>query len=169
MIAEEIVSGGKRYRLSGERAEDWRWIEDSLEESFLASIHPLYAQELDRRTLRGNALLQAAMARDNSELLQEIIIALDEKGERAGMIWVAIMDYQYTGERRGFVLQLYVSPAHRNRGLGRALMKVAERWTWEKGMRTIALHVAAGNTTALELYRSMDYEDESILMHKSLE
>ena len=169
MVAEEIVCEEKRYRLLGVQKEDWDWIKDAMDESFLVSVHPLYSGDLDRVALRRNALLRAGVTWDNDELVQDIILAIDENGERSGMIWMAIMDYQYTGEKRGFILQLYVAPDHRRKGLARSLMRVAERWTLQKGVRTIALHVGASNFAGLELYRSMGYETESVLMNKSLE
>lgn len=43
-------------------------------------------------------------------------------------------------DRRGYVLNLYVDPSHRGRGLARGLMKDAERAFAERGVRHLVLH-----------------------------
>lgn len=169
MTAHVITCGEDRFRIISARHDDWSWIPDTIESSMMASLHPLYAEHLDRQKLREIALYQIKKIQNSKELTHEIFLALDEKGKRAGLIWLTVSDYQYTGEKRCFVLQIYVAPPYRRKGLGRALMKIAEEWARERGLRTIALHVGATNRQALEFYRALGFSEESVLMNKSLE
>lgn len=50
------------------------------------------------------------------------------------------------------VIRLAVDPAHRRRGVGRALLDGLVAWAADVGAPTLLLEVRAGNTAALALY-----------------
>ena len=63
--------------------------------------------------------------------------------------------------REAYVERLVVSPAHRNRGMARALLDASEDLARKTGKATVGLHVSGGNIPALRLYESCKYEEVS--------
>jgi ribosomal protein S18 acetylase RimI-like enzyme len=58
---------------------------------------------------------------------------------------------------------LTVSPAHRRRGVGRALMQAAIRAATEAGARRLTLRVLSHNQDARSLYTACGFEVEGVL------
>lgn len=85
-----------------------------------------------------------------------------------GCLWMGTAIDQVSGDRHAHIFLLYVAPEHRRRGLGRSLMQRAETWAAERGDRQISLQVFHHNAAALELYKSMDYQPQSIALVKQL-
>ena len=57
---------------------------------------------------------------------------------------------------------LMIARDHRRRGFGRALMRAAEEWAREAGVRKLELHVFPHNEPALALYESLGYRREGL-------
>ena len=88
--------------------------------------------------------------------------------EDAGAVVGTVM-VGYDGHR-GWVYYFGVDPAHRRRGVGRALMAEAERLLRAEGCPKLNLQVRAGNTGAIEFYRSLGFAvDEVVSLGKRLE
>lgn len=82
-------------------------------------------------------------------------------GEEDGVIVAAAM-CGYEGHR-GSVNYLGVLPAHRGKGLGRAMMEHIEKLLLEMGCPKINLMVRTGNEEVLAFYRSLGYaQDEAV-------
>jgi ribosomal protein S18 acetylase RimI-like enzyme len=64
---------------------------------------------------------------------------------------------------RGWVYYLAVSPGHRRRGIGRALMTAAERWLQVRGARKIQLMVRGDNAEALGFYEALGLERQQVV------
>lgn len=82
-------------------------------------------------------------------------------------LWLGTALDQSLGERYSQILLLYVAPEHRRLGVGKALLQKAETWAKEKGDRQIGLQVFVDNHQAINLYRNLGYETQSLLMIKS--
>jgi ribosomal protein S18 acetylase RimI-like enzyme len=66
-------------------------------------------------------------------------------GEPAGGVGLMLIDWpphplHPTHDRRGYVLNLFVEPAHRRRGLARTLMQLAEEELTRRGVSLLFLH-----------------------------
>lgn len=61
-------------------------------------------------------------------------------------------------EPHAYVADLYVTPGHRRRGVGRRLMAEAERFARGNGVPKIELSVLAGNEAAVRFYRGLGYD-----------
>lgn len=83
-------------------------------------------------------------------------------------LWMGISIDQLRGDRHTHIFLLYVSPEHRRRGIGAALMRHAEEWARVKGDRQIGLQVFLSNQPALNLYQSLGYQTQSLWMVKPL-
>lgn len=86
-----------------------------------------------------------------------------------GCLWLGTAIAQPTGDRHTHIFLLYITPSHRRQGLGSALMQQAEAWARQHGDRQISLQVFITNQPALNLYRSLGYETESLWMVKKLD
>jgi ribosomal protein S18 acetylase RimI-like enzyme len=78
--------------------------------------------------------------------------------------WVAVDDGHWVGMVRARqeredadLLSMWVDPAARNAGVGRALVDEVVRWAGSQGMRAVVLWVAEGNDAAQALYRSVGF------------
>jgi GNAT superfamily N-acetyltransferase len=70
--------------------------------------------------------------------------------------------------RSGRIQELYVDPAWRSRGVGRALVDVASGWLRERGARSVSVRVEPGNHSGFAFWqRSGFVERARILERKS--
>ena len=67
-----------------------------------------------------------------------------------------------------YVSDLVVLPAHRRRGLGRALLERAEAYARREGARTLRVGVLARNDGAGRLYHRLGFADYTIQLSKPL-
>lgn len=83
-------------------------------------------------------------------------------------LWLGNAVDQAQGDRHAYIFLLYVSPAHRRRGIASALMRRAEAWARARGDRQIGLQVFQQNQPALRLYEQLGFQAQSIWMTKAL-
>ncbi len=84
-------------------------------------------------------------------------------------LWMGSAVDQVRGDRHAHIFLLYVSPEHRRRGIGTALMRQAEDWARLRGDRQMGLHVFCQNQPAQRLYESLGFVPQSIWMVKLLD
>ena len=93
-------------------------------------------------------------------------------GEILGFVQIAIRDTPpipiLVPRRIAAVENLAVRSAFRRMGIGRALMRQAERWAEELGATEIELNVYEFNQAAFSFYRSLGYTTSSRRMGKRL-
>ncbi|MEV8587225.1 GNAT family N-acetyltransferase [Streptomyces sp. NPDC051180] len=89
------------------------------------------------------------------------------EGRPAGFLWTGRIELE-PGRWAAFVYDIEVEEDQRGRGLGRALMLLAERVASEAGETRIGLHVFAGNTPAIRLYESLGYRTTLVNSAKEL-
>jgi ribosomal protein S18 acetylase RimI-like enzyme len=65
--------------------------------------------------------------------------------------------------------RLYVRPAHRNEGLGRALGEAVLDAARDLGYTTMRLDTVASMTAARSLYRSLGFDERSAYYHNPLD
>jgi ribosomal protein S18 acetylase RimI-like enzyme len=85
-----------------------------------------------------------------------------------GCLWLGTAIAQSSGLRHPHIFLLYIAPSHRRQGLGKALMRQAEEWARQRGDRLLSLQVFQTNQPALNLYRSLGYETESLWLVKQM-
>jgi ribosomal protein S18 acetylase RimI-like enzyme len=87
-----------------------------------------------------------------------------------GRLFVAVADDQavatvmvgYDG-RRGWINYLAVAPAHRRKGLGRAMMHAAEHYLLTLGCPKVNLQVRDSNQGVLAFYSALGYRDDRVI------
>ena len=100
----------------------------------------------------------------------EILVA--EGGEGVcGFVVVRVVDTPreatMTPRRRAHVEMIGVGERARRRGIGRLLMKEAERWAAERGCAEVVLTVWSDNRAAEALYGALGYEPIARVLRKS--
>lgn len=55
------------------------------------------------------------------------------------------------------VIDLFVLPAHRSKGIGSALLAAARQWAKERGLSYMELNVLTENENAIRLYQKQGY------------
>ena len=96
-------------------------------------------------------------------LRDDLLLVASAAGELVGSVMAG-----YEGHR-GWINYLAVGPAHRRGGLGRQLMREAERRLAAVGCPKINLQVRAGNADVLAFYEAIGYRvDEVVSLGKRL-
>jgi GNAT superfamily N-acetyltransferase len=57
--------------------------------------------------------------------------------------------------RRAYILNMYVYPEHRRKGIARRLMETSLDWCWSEGFKTVSLHASQFGRP---LYEAMGFE-----------
>jgi ribosomal protein S18 acetylase RimI-like enzyme len=83
-------------------------------------------------------------------------------------LWLGNAIDQVNGDRHAHIFLLYVTPKHRRKGIGSALVRYAENWAKSRGDQQIGLQVFQANQPALHLYQAMGYQTQSLWMVKFL-
>jgi ribosomal protein S18 acetylase RimI-like enzyme len=165
MAAERAES---EFSVAPAAPEDWPWMARRYERTAWESLTPDLQRRLSPRDVRHQVLAQVEVFRSATGDAFAALVARDRQGKRAGFIWVQENRHGFTGEARAYVLEVYVSPTCRGKGLGKRLMDCAEEWARARGLERIALNVAAHNTPARTLYESLGYAVETLRMAKEL-
>ncbi|MEL6139818.1 MAG: GNAT family N-acetyltransferase [Cyanobacteria bacterium J06628_6] len=92
----------------------------------------------------------------------------DEPTDPVGCLWLSEAVDQRTGETQAYIFLVYVTPAHRRRGIGTALMRQAHQWASKNGYGSVSLQVFESNRAALALYQKLGYESQAVWLTKAL-
>ena len=100
-----------------------------------------------------------------------LIVARDENGKHAGIIWLANRggpsNYGLIHDP-AWVYDIVVKKEYRRRGLGRQLLTAGENWAYGQGYAHLGLHVFGHNQPAIALYHKCGYEIKSCYLQKDL-
>ena len=96
----------------------------------------------------------------------EYYVAEAENGEMAGYVWFGISEKPFSGMRVGWIYDIEVLPAFRERGIGEALMKHALKVGKERGLSETGLMVNQKNRVAWSLYEKLGFQTEYRIMGK---
>ncbi len=107
---------------------------------FTADFAAAFRHDLRRATLDG----------------QHGVFMLDD-GAPCGFLWVVVCSNNWTGERYGYINNIFIAPARRGSKLGAELIKHAEAWFRSRRVRRVRLTVTASNAAACGLYEGLGY------------
>jgi ribosomal protein S18 acetylase RimI-like enzyme len=97
------------------------------------------------------------------------LFVVERYREPVAFLWVVTHENSWTGERSGYVNNIYVAPAVRGRGVAKFLMAQCEEHFQRLGIMRIRLEVTESNEAAVQLYRAMGYEVTRFVMEKETE
>ena len=99
------------------------------------------------------------------------LFMLDETahgGAPCGFLWVVLCSNNWTGERYGYINNLYVAPAKRGQHLSDELLRHAEIWFKARRVSKLRLTVTGSNVAACKLYERMGYATQRLEMEKEI-
>ena len=85
-----------------------------------------------------------------------------------GFVWIVLCHNNWTGERYGYINNLYIEPSRRGCGLSDELLLYAENWFRERGVTRLRLTVTSTNVAACRLYERMGYATQRFEMEKEI-
>ncbi|MFH0803411.1 MAG: GNAT family N-acetyltransferase [bacterium] len=97
-----------------------------------------------------------------------LFTAADENNLFLGYLLLQIeLDY-ITGQRQVLVVDFAVSPSFRKHGVGSMLLKKAEEFAGQMGIKAVAALVTTSNEPSLHTFLKQNYVEESTLLLKCL-
>ena len=162
---DSIPFGMDGYRLVRAADEDMDYVLDCMRETIVDSVPK---EEKDLRDLWIDDILQIVSDNMSGGGMENEVFVLKDDDGYAGMLWMGVSKDQYTCDDTGYLLGLCVEERLRRRGLGKELVRSAEAWCRSKGLFTMTLNVGSVNSPAVNLYESMGYKSQSIVMRRFL-
>lgn len=183
VVADSLAGGVGLYRgasdldleVSSERAREacpvlrrFNWFRDaevvySFQEDTFSVNFPDFIMTRRFETAFRNDLRRATNDRNHGVFVVEI------EGEVVGFLWVAIFSNTWTGERYGYINNIYVRPELRERGIGNMMMAKAESFFRFHHLRKLRLTVTSSNAAALGLYQKAGFQIQRHEMEKDME
>ena len=95
---------------------------------------PLFKKIFNHNNIQCEVIQDLAM-RAESKISQEYIVIIDEKE-------VGFLSFEYWPNRElGFIYEIFVSPSHRNNGIGKLIIEFSEHLAKENNCKKIQLNV----------------------------
>nr|WP_234448089.1 GNAT family N-acetyltransferase [Virgibacillus salexigens] len=96
------------------------------------------------------------------------IFIAEEEGIYMGYIELNdTVDY-FTRQRQGYISAIAVAKNSEGMGVGKRVMKKAEKWAQQKGYDQLVLHLFTANQRAMNFYKNLGYEQEFTVMVKQM-
>src|SRR5205807_2110984 len=115
--------------------------------------------------------LAEAFLRDRLANNESVVFLAVDPESGAGLGFVQLYpSFSSAAARRVWILNdLFIAPAARRRGIGRALLEAARDHGAQTGARRLVLSTAATNREARALYESYGYKQEDVFLVYKLE
>jgi GNAT superfamily N-acetyltransferase len=111
---------------------------------------PTSPEEMQRRVER---------VRGRSDVIAFVALA---EGSIVGMAGLSVAPSFVRSTPDGQIIALVVAETHRRRGIGRELMKRAEAWLADKGVKRVSLTSGLHRASAHAFYRACSYEQTGL-------
>ena len=98
----------------------------------------------------------------------ETAILAELDGQVGGFACVRVVPCLLYAESYAELTELYVEPAFRRRGLGRALIAYAEQLALARGASDLVIMTGVGNAAAQALYRAAGYDTYSVALNRKV-
>lgn len=95
-------------------------------------------------------------------------VVVTESDKVCGFLEVFEETDWFTDQKQAYLSRICLDKEIEGKGQGKRLMKLAEEWALEQGYAGIALTVIAANQHAVDFYRTLGYETETMKMRKPL-
>ena len=98
----------------------------------------------------------------------EVAILAELEGQVGGFACVRVVPCVLYAQPYAELTELYVEPAFRRRGLGRALISYAEQLAHARGATDLLIMTGVGNAAAQALYRSAGYDTYAVALNRKV-
>lgn len=107
---------------------------------------------------RTDAMWSARVAEATSSGKDRLLLAFDHD-TACGLVWCRLSDDE---PAVAHLFQMWVDPATRGMGAGRALLREAVSWAQRVGARSVRLGVTAADTPAMRLYLACGFRPDGV-------
>ena len=90
--------------------------------------------------------------------VSDVLVAVDGGGRTVGSVMVG-----HDGHR-GWLYYVAADPGARSRGIGRELVRAAEAWLRERGVRKAQLLVRRSNAGVMAFYERLGFEESNVVV-----
>jgi ribosomal protein S18 acetylase RimI-like enzyme len=113
--------------------------------------------------------LDAALA--GSAAMYVACVATDDAATPSRVVGVVSVSHSrhFTGDDDAYIGELAVAPDVVRAGVGRRLVRAAEAWARQEGLRRVSLHTGAANATARAFYDAPGFREEDVRLTLLLE
>lgn len=142
-------------------------------EHWLSRTRQGYAEEM---VLNGGASVDRARDKAANDVEQlfpggrpsadQSVFVIEADGRPVGDLWIAEREDEL--QHSLWIYDVHLDEAERGRGYGKAAMLHAEEEARRRGLRHVGLMVFGGNEVARNLYRSLGYAENAVVMSKPL-
>jgi GNAT superfamily N-acetyltransferase len=146
---------------------DLDWVLEVIVEGQMATLPPERAASSDRGAMKVEARADLDRFHYRAQKPEKASVAW-WNGQRVGFVWITTSMPFRDEEHKAWLLEVYVVPEHRGKGLAKGLMAHAEMWARGQGAEEIWLNVGGGNRKALGLYESCGFRVETMHLCKKL-
>lgn len=126
---------------------EWRTYRDLRLRALLESPQA-FGSTHEMEATRADAVWADRIAEATSSDTDRVFFALDD-GVACGLIWCRLA---HEAPTEAHCYQMWVAPASRGKGAGRALLQAAVSWAECRGVGRVLLGVTAADTPAMRLY-----------------
>jgi len=160
--------GARTFHIRQATAMDLLRVRQSVVETAWQDLPPAQKSRYSRAEIESQVthLFEDLLSR--AELNHVVLLAETEEGTYMGHVWLGETTDAYTGARRGYIYDIYVSPAYRRKGVATEILHKAEQIARERGQREIGLTVAVHNERAQKFYARAGFHVERLLMSKAI-
>jgi ribosomal protein S18 acetylase RimI-like enzyme len=140
--------------------------------SFIFELSP-YLAEVAHLDWHGDDVIQKMQNNYISEMLAEtpkpnVTFIAEISNVSLGFIHLRTHQDSISGETRGTIPLLAVSPKSQGLGLGKMLIEHGEKWAKNLGCRLLHLEVFANNKKADSFYQNIGFKPETVHMIKKI-
>jgi len=130
-------------------------------------------KRFNRKILRlrpgGLAIYGKFLKKQMSSKKARVFVA-EADGKVIGHLMVSVKKLPpvYTIDKEAYVDELFVKPAFRGKGVGAALLREAQKWAKNRGLRELSLTANVKNARAQEVYHEFGFRDLTVKLVKFL-
>lgn len=95
-------------------------------------------------------------------------LVAEADGEVVGVVTWVLVRGLFHGKKSAVIQEASVAPAHQNKGVGRALLRVAVDRIRAQDVAEISISTGFENERALHLYRSLGFVEETLMLEQHL-
>jgi aminoglycoside 6'-N-acetyltransferase I len=97
----------------------------------------------------------------------QLVLVAEKDGRLVGFLEASIRPFveDCHSDQVGYLEGWFVEPGFRRYGIGRDLVRAAERWARKKGCTEMASDAEVGNDLSLEAHLKLGYKETSRLVH----
>ncbi|WP_253252471.1 GNAT family N-acetyltransferase [Variovorax boronicumulans] len=140
------------------KSDEWKTYRDMRLRALIDSPDA-FGSTHEAEAMRTDAMWSARIAAAASSGKDRVLFAFN-RNDACGLIWCKLpSDEPAVAD----LFQMWVDPASRGMGAGRALLKEAISWAERVGVNRVRLGVTAGDTPAMRLYAACGFRPDGAL------